>query len=361
MRHRGKTPAEIAQALRHSWFPVARLQDLERPVEATLLGEKLVVFRTSAGQPRVLQRRCIHRGGNLAKGEVQGDSLACPYHGWRYDGQSGRCTYVPSLEDQAKIPTRAAVRSYPARQHWGHVWTCLDEPVADLPAPPEFDELELGEWVAGPSLHSSVGLAATTENFRDVAHFPFVHRGTMGQLAHVVERLDVRRDGVDVWMTRRVEARPDAPWSDDGNAWMRYHTIAPGISLIVYEYDDLGKRVLVGCPSPIGPEECTIFWGVANDCGFNGMTAQEAMEAEHAVYLEDIPVVCDLDPAEIPFDGEAVEVSVPADRFTLAYRRAFLEFAERALRDGNSTRSGSGVPRDMPALSSHADDRRLRR
>jgi phenylpropionate dioxygenase-like ring-hydroxylating dioxygenase large terminal subunit len=34
------------KAMRHQWFPVARSMDLEKPQSATLLGEKLVVYRT---------------------------------------------------------------------------------------------------------------------------------------------------------------------------------------------------------------------------------------------------------------------------------------------------------------------------
>jgi nitrite reductase/ring-hydroxylating ferredoxin subunit len=337
------TRDQILLALRRCWFPVARAQDLDQPVEATLLGERLVVFRTEAGEPRVLGRRCIHRGANLAKGEVHGDVLACPYHGWRFDGETGQCTYVPSLLGSDKrIPSTARVQSYPAHVQWGHVWTVLDEPLSPPPDPVEFHDLELGEWVAGPTIHSTIGLAATTENFRDVAHFPFVHGGTMGEVPHAVEPLDVRSEGTEVWMTRRVEARPGAPWSGDGDSWMRYHTLAPGVSIIFYDYDDIGKRVLVGCPSPISYEECTIFWCVANDAGFSGMSVEAAMEAEYAVYLEDIPIVFDLDPPEVPFDGEAAEVSVPSDRFTLAYRKAFLEFVRAAL--GDASTNGRPLP-----------------
>jgi phenylpropionate dioxygenase-like ring-hydroxylating dioxygenase large terminal subunit len=335
----GRSPEEILCGLRRSWFPVARLEDLARPAEATLLGERLVVFRTDAGEPRILQRRCVHRGGNLAKGEVHGDVIACPYHGWRYDGATGWCTHIPSLPEDAtkRIPSTARVESYPAHAQWGLVWTCLDEPLLAPPDPAEFHELELGEWVAGPTLHSTIGLAATTENFRDVAHFPFVHRGTMGEVPHTVEPLDVRRDGFEVWMTRRVEAVMGAPWSGDGDAWMHYHALVPGVSIIVYDYDKIGKRVLVGCPSPMGYEECTIFWAVANDASFTGMTVQEAMESEHAVYLEDVPVIGDLEPREVPFDGEVPEVSVPSDKFTLGYRRAYLDFIAAAL-DANLER-----------------------
>lgn len=339
-KHRSQE--DIVAALRHSWFPVARLQDLERPVSTTLLDERLVVYRTESGEPRVLQSRCSHRGANLAKGVVHGDRIACPYHGWQYNGETGRCENIPSLDPETgKIPPQACVRSYRAVSRWGHVWTCLEEPLLEVPDPTEFHELELGEWVAGPSIPCSIGLVATTENFRDVAHFPFVHRGTMGEVAQRVEPLDVRRDGMQVWMTRRVLAQPGAMWSQDGDSWMRYHTIAPGVSIILYDYDTIGKRVLFGAPAPKNATECTIFWGVANDSSFTGMTVHEAMDAEYAVYLEDVPVISDLDPSEVPFDGEAVQVSVPSDRFTLQYRRAFLEFVDRTYAQSAASVNGS--------------------
>ena len=334
---------DIQVALRHQWFPVARTVDLDRPVEAELLGERLVVYRTADGGPRVLQRRCVHRGANLAKGEVHGDVLACPYHGWQFDGTSGRCTHVPSLTPEAakRIPSTARVAAYPAVEHWGHVWTCLEEPVGGLPDPPEFAELELGEWVAGPVLHSTIGLAATTENFRDVAHFPFVHRGTMGEVPHVVEPLDVRRDGVEVWMTRRVEAQDGASeWSDDGDAWMRYHTIAPGVSIIVYEYDDIGKRVLFGIPAPIGPDECTIFWGVANDASFQGHDGAGGDGGR----ARGVPRGPAGGVRPRPARGVVRRLAGPRSPspptcFTLNYRRAFLAYVDAALASRNGAPS----------------------
>src|SRR5258708_2814794 len=68
-------------ALRRGWYPVARAVDLDRPRQVTLLGRRLVVFRTAHGQPRVLADRCLHRGGALHLGAVIDDSIECPYHG----------------------------------------------------------------------------------------------------------------------------------------------------------------------------------------------------------------------------------------------------------------------------------------
>ena len=44
-------------ALRRGWYPVVRAVDLDRPQKATLLGRRLVAFRTADGQPRVLPDR----------------------------------------------------------------------------------------------------------------------------------------------------------------------------------------------------------------------------------------------------------------------------------------------------------------
>src|SRR5262249_34996479 len=158
-------------AYQHVWFVVARSEDInDEPIAAQLLDQKLVVFRDGSGAARGMDRRCIHRGGNLADGKVQGDNIACPYHGWQFHGPTGTCAVIPSLPEGGKIPPKAAIRSYPVIERFEHVWTCLGEPVFDLPAPPEIDDLEL-TWRAAEPIHAECGFMAATENFRDMAHF----------------------------------------------------------------------------------------------------------------------------------------------------------------------------------------------
>jgi nitrite reductase/ring-hydroxylating ferredoxin subunit len=33
---------------------------------------------------------CPHQGGPLAEGKLEGTTVACPWHGWRFDVQTGR-------------------------------------------------------------------------------------------------------------------------------------------------------------------------------------------------------------------------------------------------------------------------------
>jgi hypothetical protein len=56
---------------------------------------------------------------------------------------------------------------------------------------------------------------------------------------------------------------------------------------------------------------------------------------------EDLPTLNTLDPLEVPFEREYYELSVEGDRYTLATRRAFVEF----MRDAGSAVSGDeGLP-----------------
>ena len=49
---------------------------------------------------RVFDSRCPHEGNDIALSALDGDTLACPRHGWRFDVRSGACT-------QGERPLRA--------------------------------------------------------------------------------------------------------------------------------------------------------------------------------------------------------------------------------------------------------------
>jgi phenylpropionate dioxygenase-like ring-hydroxylating dioxygenase large terminal subunit len=322
------TKRDLAEvAMRRCWFPIARTCDLATPQPATLLGVTLVAYRDGRGRAVVQSRRCPHRGGDLSGGQVRGGSIACPYHGWEFASDSGVCTRIPSLPDQSKIPPRAGIVTYPVVERFGHVWTVLETPIREMYEVDEWAGLDL-QWLAAEPLESPVGVGVAIENFRDVAHFPFVHRVSMGPSPEVVEPLTVTREGLNVWMDRALDAGA-GDWARDGDCLMHYRCSAPGFSSITYYYDQLGTRIVTGFPSPVSYEEVIIFWAVACEVGFKGSALDEQLRVEELVFREDLPVVKHIEPREIPWDREFHEFSVPADRFTLNYRRAFKELMQR--------------------------------
>jgi phenylpropionate dioxygenase-like ring-hydroxylating dioxygenase large terminal subunit len=76
---------------------------------------------------------CPHRAAPLSAGRLvekpgEGETIECPYHGWRFR-PDGVCAAIPSLvEDQAYETDRIRVRSYPVRESQGmvFVWVASD-------------------------------------------------------------------------------------------------------------------------------------------------------------------------------------------------------------------------------------------
>ena len=52
-------------------------------------GLSVGVFRQD-GQWVALQNSCLHRGGPVCTGELTGDTLTCPWHGYQYDLSTGQ-------------------------------------------------------------------------------------------------------------------------------------------------------------------------------------------------------------------------------------------------------------------------------
>ena len=324
------TSEDVSLALRHCWQPVARLEDLKRgPQRAVLLGEALAIFLTESGEPADVADRCAHRGASLSMGKVAGESIQCPYHGWEWAGEDGACTRIPSLADQGQIPPRARVPSFPTRLHWGLVWTVLEQPLGEPPGLSWFDA-DAWTWGHGTPFELPVGLGVMIENFRDVAHFAFVHETTLGPLPEVVEPLDVERDGLEVTMRREMQFGDKAAefWSSVGEA--RYHVIAP--NFIAFQmFTEAGERCLLHAGRAISATESAHYWiegGLAE--GFDDAALEEAIDYEWRIYREDLPVISAVEPRELSLDPSS-DISTLADRFTLAYRPAFAEFVDRAL------------------------------
>lgn len=115
-----------------AWFWFARSRDLRsnRPLGRDLFGRRLVSFRTSSGQPVVIDARCSHMGADLSLGRVKQDQLQCPFHHWCFDTR-GECTHIPATQ---QIPSWARQASYPVAEHNGHVFIFNGErPTFELP------------------------------------------------------------------------------------------------------------------------------------------------------------------------------------------------------------------------------------
>lgn len=159
-------PVEIARG----WHPVAELRALgSKPLARKLLGKPVVVF-LSGGKPVAMIDRCPHRALPLSAGCVKDGTIACPYHGWRFDA-AGKCVEVPGSD--AVPDARATVLPVVVRA--GLVWTSLAAEPGPFPALPELVEdasLDRFCWIVAPT---KMRLLDALENMLDASHPHYVH------------------------------------------------------------------------------------------------------------------------------------------------------------------------------------------
>ena len=60
-------------------------------------GKTLAVFNVN-GAFHAIDNTCIHRGGPLGEGDLEGSVVTCPWHGWQYDVTTGACVANPAAK-----------------------------------------------------------------------------------------------------------------------------------------------------------------------------------------------------------------------------------------------------------------------
>ena len=133
----------------NGWFVLLESRDLPssqvRQVDA--LGLNLAVYRGESGQVYVVEAYCAHLGANLAVGgRVRGECIQCPFHNWKYCGETGRCVEVPY--STSTIPEQARLATYTCMERNGLIflWYHADHEEPDW-SPPAIQEIESGEWL----------------------------------------------------------------------------------------------------------------------------------------------------------------------------------------------------------------------
>ncbi|HLW78221.1 MAG TPA: Rieske 2Fe-2S domain-containing protein [Terriglobia bacterium] len=81
------------------FIKVASLSDLApgscKPVEAN--GRTIALFNVG-GAVYALDNTCLHRGGPLGEGTLEGDVVTCPWHRWQYNVRTGQHVTQPSVQ-----------------------------------------------------------------------------------------------------------------------------------------------------------------------------------------------------------------------------------------------------------------------
>ncbi len=316
-------------ALRRFWHPVAAVVELDGPGPhpVRLLGDDWVLAELG-GEWSVLPATCPHRMAPLSAGQIVGDRLQCGYHGWCFDAE-GSCVEIPALGVGAKVPPTAHLAvPFGVEERYGLIWVAVEEPVAPIPSVAEWDSPRFGHAPMPRQVWRATA-AQMTDNFLDVAHFPFTHLDTIGNPDEIeVGNIEVSRDGwhfqaVYGHTARSIEqsAAAGAADADVVERVMTFTCWAPHHLRLFIDYGPDGDLLLLFFHQPIDDDNTGLFVLIlAENIADGRMTAEDQIAFQVAVGSEDRAMLERLRVKAIPLDP-GFETHTRADRTTVELRR----------------------------------------
>jgi len=175
-----------------AWYVAALSPDLKpgKMESREYLGQPVMIGRTKAGAVYALRDVCPHRAAKLSAGKVReeppngeyggGESVECPYHGWRFR-TDGACAKIPSLTaDNPLDITKVRVRTYPLVEAQGLVWIWMSadprfEGQPPFP-PPTIPGVVGGKPKLVDHLDYDIHIDHAVLGLIDPAHGPYVHQ-----------------------------------------------------------------------------------------------------------------------------------------------------------------------------------------
>lgn len=166
-----------------SWWAIGFSDDVRsgEVVPVLALERDLMIWRNADGRLRCQSAICPHLGANIGYGgEIAGDTVRCPFHGYRYDSLGA---LVERRGEESRAPRRLCLQTYKVQERYGtiFVWNGCDPPDHEIPDLasifPEYASLQLDE-VSCFQYGFFLPFPAKwfIENVPDANHFSALHR-----------------------------------------------------------------------------------------------------------------------------------------------------------------------------------------
>ena len=161
----------------------------EKPQRLEYFGTKLVAFRGESGEMRILDAYCPHMGADLCDGAVEGDSIRCPFHAWRW-GPDGVCDDIPYAN---RIPDKAIMKSWPTLEENNLLFIWNDHennppiPEQRIPRIDDCFSKEWSEWYVDEPIRIETNSRELVDNMADIAHFEPVHGSPIHAFENIIK------------------------------------------------------------------------------------------------------------------------------------------------------------------------------
>jgi len=166
------------------------------PYSVRFFGKDMVLYRGKSGKVYMVGAYCPHMGTHVGKSltsfmaqkgeQITGESIHCPYHGWRF-GPDGKCDHIPYSE---VIPPKAALESYPVVERYNAIFYWHDpegkEPDYDLPEIPEWDNPYYVRWKFDILGAMNMHQVEVVDNICDIQHLLPIHASHQSYFENII-------------------------------------------------------------------------------------------------------------------------------------------------------------------------------
>ena len=225
------------------WFQIAYPEDFgpREVLPLRYFDRELALWRDEAGEAHLMDAFCPHLGAHLGwGGKVLGDSIECPFHGWRFDTAGHNCDipYSDRVNKQANVGTYPVVERNGLTMAWYHPQGAA--PMWEVPELPECSDDGFSDYYKS-SYHVKTAWQEMAENTVDLAHFRYVHGTDEVAVVETYETDGPRAKMISVqkYVTPRgvVEGHIDA------------YQHGPGFSYTWFT--GIVDAILIGTPTPV--------------------------------------------------------------------------------------------------------------
>ncbi|MEM1266295.1 MAG: aromatic ring-hydroxylating dioxygenase subunit alpha [Pseudomonadota bacterium] len=219
---------------------------------------------------------------------------------------------------------RASGALRPAELRYDHVWTTLSDAPRPLFEIAEAAEDDRTFVPCGPVTVRCSPLRAV-ENFLDIAHFPFVHTGILGEEPHTEVRpykVEIRDEIDEVWATEIGFHQPQAAKSATTAIETQYQYRVPAPTTAVLYKTCPPKPdawdVIAIFVQPETEERCIVWPWMAL---YDDVTAYaELVQFQQEIFLQDRSILENQKPTLLPLDPR-MEIPTRCDLTSVVYRR----------------------------------------
>lgn len=223
--------------LRRAWQPVALTEEVtDVPLLVKILGEELVLFKTTKGVFGLVEKHCSHRGASLEYAVATDEGIRCCYHSWHF-APDGTILETPNSPENTNYK-KFCHGAYPVKEFKGIIFAYMGPP-GDRPDFPLLDTYndyhgENTEMVPY-SLHYPCNWLQIAENTQDPIHSCFLHTSVSGtqfddswgvipvldwvKTPYGMMNVNVRRWNDNVWLRTTETILPN--YNQAGAFWER--------------------------------------------------------------------------------------------------------------------------------------------